>query len=310
MQAPTTTDGGPSGSDPRARACAACGAENSPSASFCWRCYRPLEHPPTGWPAPPTAISTDSRGRTSNLGRMASIAAVAVGVIAAAAFVVLRQSGPSFPQAISGLERVSNAQTDAAAGSFRAASEADGLDADMAFYGSGSVPEAVHMWIRGADGSVVGPSEAFDALAQGFTSGYNGTLEMSGRTDHAIQGITYVCAPITGALGAGICMWEEDDVFWVLLDVRPGSRIGETNDLAVAARNAASCPRPRTPHDPPLALRPRTGTVSDHRARICGRASRWWSPCWGSKATTRARRSSSCSRCASRSRWRCSTTRS
>jgi hypothetical protein len=243
MQAPTTTDGGPDGRDPRARSCATCGAENTPSASFCWRCYRPLEHPPAGWPAPPTATSTDPRGRTSNLGRMGSIAAVAVGVIgvmAAAAFVILRQSGPTFPEAISGLERVSNTQTDAASGSFRAASEADGLDADMAFYGSGSVPEAALMWIRGADGTVGGPSEAFDTLAQGFTSGYNGTLEMSGRTDQAIAGITYVCAPITGALGAGICMWEEDDVFWVLLDVRPGSRIGETNDLAVAARDAAA----------------------------------------------------------------------
>ncbi len=240
MQAPTTTDGGPGGRDPQVRACGACGAENTPAVSFCWRCYRPLEHPPAGWPAPPTSTPVGAQGHASRLGRLASIVAVAVGVTAAAAFIVLRQPDPSFPHAIAGLERVSNAQTDAASDSFRAASEADGLDADMAFYGSGSVPEAALMWVRRAQGMVGGPSEAFDALAEGFTSGYNGTLETSGRTDHAIEGITYVCAPITGALGAAVCMWEEDDVFWVLLDVRPGARMGETNDLAVAARDAAA----------------------------------------------------------------------
>jgi hypothetical protein len=35
-------------------------------------------------------------------------------------------------------------------------------------------------------------------------------------------------------------MWEEEDVFWILLDVRPGARIGETNDLAVSAHEAAA----------------------------------------------------------------------
>lgn len=245
MQAPTTTDGMPAGRDPRQRTCEACGAENPPAAPFCWRCYRAFAPAsvagppvPSHWPPAPAGAYAAPETTGPRLGLLGLVVAVTLGVVAVFAYLNLREPGVSFPETFSGLQRVSTAQTDAAADSFRAASEADGLDADMAFYGSAAMPEAALMWIRGAEDTPGGPAEAFDAFAEGFTSGYDGTLVTSGRTDRTVDGVTYVCAPVTGSLGAGICMWEEADVFWILLDVRPGSRIADTNDLAVAARDA------------------------------------------------------------------------
>lgn len=250
MQAPTTSDGGTAGRDPQQRTCPGCAAENPLAASFCWRCYRAFEpvgvsrvawpSPPTRWPPEPmtTPATADTSG--SRIGVLAALVTITLGVVATIAFVALREPGVSFPDSVSGLERISTDQTEAAVDSLRAASEADGLDADMAFYGSGSMPEAALMWVRGAGSTPGGPSEAFDTFAEGFTSGYSGTLVTSGRTERTTDGVTYVCAPVTGSVGAGICMWEEEDVFWILLDVRPGARIGETNDLAVSAHEAAA----------------------------------------------------------------------
>ncbi len=238
MQTPTTTDGGPGGSDPRVQACAGCGADNTPSAPFCWRCYRPLHPAPAPWPPPVPAAAPQPSG--SAIGRTAGVASVVVGAAVVVWFVALRGPDLSFPESLPNLERISTAQTDAAAESFRAASEVDGLDADMAFYGSGSIPEAALMWIRGTDGGATGPSEAFDAFARGSMGGSYGSVEPSGRTDRLIDGITYICAPVSGAVGAGICIWEDADVTWILLDVRPGVQIGETNDLAVAAHDAVA----------------------------------------------------------------------
>lgn len=225
------------------------------SAAFCWRCYgafQPVGSPsagpvqPSAWPAQPSswppapAPTYPSTGAGPRFKPFGAVVAVAIGVIVAVSVVTHRQSAASFPDSLPGLERVSTAQTDAAAESLRAASEAHGLDADMAFYGSGSMPQAALMWVRGADETLAGPDEVFDTFAAGFTSGSSGTLVTSDRSERRVDGVTYVCAPVTGSLGAGLCMWQEDDLFWVLLDVRPGSGIDQTQDLAVAVRDAAA----------------------------------------------------------------------
>jgi len=244
MQAPTTSEGGLGGRDPQVRPCPACGAENTTSATFCWRCYgafgsgAPQESAPTQpvtWPPAPRPAE-ESKRRTGTFG---SIVAVAVGVVAAVAFVMLREPGVSFPERVAGLERASDAQSEAAAASFRAASEADGLEADMAFYAEGGIPVAALAWIRGYDGNAGGPDEAFDGFIEGFTSGYNGSVVTADRAERTVDGVAYVCAPVAAAVTAGICMWEDEDVFWVLMDVRPGVTIEQTEALAVTAHDAA-----------------------------------------------------------------------
>jgi len=165
---------------------------------------------------------------------------VALGVVALLAFLTLREPGPSFPDTLADLERSSDPQAEAAARSFRTASSAQGLDADMTFFSDGGAPVAALAWIRGAEPTPGGAPEAFDAFTEGFTSGYNGSVVTTERAERTVEGISYVCAPIVGPVTAGICLWEDEDVFWVLMDVRPGTTIEQTRSLSVTAHAATA----------------------------------------------------------------------
>ena len=188
---------------------------------------------------PPVSLGRVER-RASRLGLLGAIVAVTIGVVAGIVFVTLREPGVSFPETFAGLQRASDARSGAAAESFRTASEAQGLEADMAFFTEGGTPVAALAWIRGTERTSGGAAEAFDGFAEGFTSGYNGTVVTTERAERTVGGITYVCAPIVGPVSAGICLWEDGDVFWVLMDVRPGTTVGEARTLSVTAHDAAA----------------------------------------------------------------------
>ncbi len=251
MQAPTTSEGGLDGRDPPVRPCPGCGAENPPSSTFCWRCYRAFEigapvgartPSPSSWPpapAPPGPLGHVDRPG-SRLGLLGSIIAVTLGVVASIAFLTLREPSTSFPESFAGLERASDPQFETAAESFRAASQAQGLEGDMAFFAEGGVPVAALAWIRGAERTPDGTGEAFDGFTEGLTSGSNGSVVTSERVQRTIDGVTYVCAPLVGPVVAGICMWQDHDVFWILMDVRPGTTVVETRSLSVTAHAAAA----------------------------------------------------------------------
>jgi hypothetical protein len=138
------------------------------------------------------------------------------------------------------MERASDARSQAASDSFRAAAESQRLDADMAFYADGGVPVAALAWIQRAEDTPGGPGDVFDTFTEGFTSGYNGSVVTSQGGERTVDGMTYVCAPVVGPVTAGICMWQDEDVFWVLMDVRPGTSIEETLTLSAAAHAAAA----------------------------------------------------------------------
>lgn len=247
MQAPMTNQGALDGPDQ----CPACGAENPPTSTFCWRCYRAFEaraqapgRPPGSAAWPPAPVPTTPLGHTGRtrprLGSLGSVIAVTIGVAAAIAFATLRSPGVAFPDALGGLERASDARSVAASDSFRAAADSQDLDADMAFYADGGVPVAALAWIRGVEDTPGGAGDVFDTFTEDFTSGYNGSVVTSPSAERSIDGTTYVCAPVVGPVAAGICMWRDGDVFWVLMDVRPGTSIEETRTLSAAAHAAAT----------------------------------------------------------------------
>lgn len=248
MQVPTRGESGPAGSDPQVRPCAGCGAANDGSATFCWRCLRAFDAAlaPVGteaWPKvaarPLAPWNTVSVGALS-LPRLAVIVLGALVVLLAIGYGGFRHPEISFPASFSGLERIGGAQTEVAAEVFRSASATGGMDADVAFYGSDADPVAALMWIRGPGTATDSPDEALEAFAAGFASSNNGSVATSLRVDRTVAGVEYVCAPVTGALPAGLCMWTEDGVSWVVLDVRPGTDLAGAESLAVAARNAGS----------------------------------------------------------------------
>ncbi len=182
-------------------------------------------------PLPPPPAS-----RPPGLGARAAMAAATIGVVAVVAATLLRLPDVELPGSFGGLTRTTDAVSEAAASSFRTASDARDLEADMGFYGSTGVPEVALAWIRGS--SPGGAASSFDGFTAGFTADSGGVVVTAERVERTLDGVLYVCAPVSGPVSAGICMWEDGDVSWILMDVRPGSTIAQARSLAVAAHDA------------------------------------------------------------------------
>ena len=82
---------------------------------------------------------------------------------------------------------------------------------------------------------------AFDEFATGFDSGMGsaGSLDGSRKTVETSDGVTYVCAPLVSDVSGTICMWQDQEIFWLLFDFSANSfEAGKA--LAEGARVAAS----------------------------------------------------------------------
>jgi hypothetical protein len=163
---------------------------------------------------------------------------VTVGVVASVAFVALRQSSPSFPETFSGLERVGGQQTDTASQAFRSMADAQGLSADMAFYASSGVPAVALMWV---DAGGQGASDAaFESFIDGFTTGFAGGSVTGDSVVESVDGVTYRCAPVSGQVDAGVCLWDEGDIVWVLVDARTTTTLDASKELARSVHEAVA----------------------------------------------------------------------
>ncbi|HEX6330621.1 MAG TPA: hypothetical protein VF129_04945 [Actinomycetota bacterium] len=82
-------------------------------------------------------------------------------------------------------------------------------------------------------------SDPFSDFALGFDSTFGaGTIDRSRVTERASNGVTVMCAPVVGATPSNVCLWQRDDVAWVLVDFS-GSQMPATMELAAAATAAA-----------------------------------------------------------------------
>ena len=265
MQAPTAPSGQPA-QEPDERACPSCGAANGPIAAFCWQCYRPFGaagspgagpgaaprgagYPVAPYPQQngglrgaiyaPSPLSTPFPAQPRrSLGTMAAVVVVTLAAVAGVFFFMNRGPGVVLPQSFGGLTQVTNPQVEEALDLFRSQSDAEGIAADMGIYGSAGVPSVALAWV--ADASVPNADAAFTEFAGGFNEGLGtGALDESHRTTETIDGVQYLCAPVSGTPTSNICMWERDDIFWILFDLS-GSSMNATQDLAVAAYGAAA----------------------------------------------------------------------
>ncbi len=266
MQAPTAPSGQPA-QEPDERACPSCGAANGPIAAFCWQCYRPFGA--AGSPGPGPAPGAAPRGAgypgapyppqngglrgavyappspsiayaepKRSLGTMATIVVATLAVVGGVFFFMHRAPGVELPQGFGGLTQVDNPQVEAALDMFRSQAGSEGISADMGIYGTAGVPSVALAWV--ADASVPNADAAFTEFAGGFNEGLGtGSLDESRRTTETIEGVQYLCAPVSGTPASNICMWERDGIFWILFDLS-GSSMNATQQLAVAAYGAAA----------------------------------------------------------------------
>jgi len=252
MQAPTTPSGSPA-QEPVERPCPGCGAGNGPAAAFCWQCYRPfaaanpapagetaswprpgVRSAPGGWTPSPTTSPFPAERKRSGLGTMAVVVAVTLAVIGGAWFFLFRDGEVAIPEAFGGMPRIDDAQTQLAVDTFRAQVETTGIQGDMAIYGNGT-PTAALIWIR--DASVPTTDAAFDEFAAGFDEGIGASGSLGKKQTETAGGVTQVCAPVLGATPGTICMWQDEDVFWLMFDFS-GASFGAGTDLAVVAHDA------------------------------------------------------------------------
>jgi hypothetical protein len=165
------------------------------------------------------------------------MAVVVVGTlvtIAAAWFLFFRDGEVAMPEAFGGMPRIDDAQTQLVVDTFRGELEGTGIDGDIVLYGNG-IPSAALIWIR--DASVPTTDAAFDEFAAGFDAGVGSSGSLGKKKTQTAGGVTYVCAPVLGATPGTICMWQEQEVFWLLFDFS-GDAFGAGQDLAVVAHDA------------------------------------------------------------------------
>ena len=201
-----TTPSGSPAPQPGDRTCQDCGAPNGLTAAFCRQCYQAFGANQT----PP------------GLGRIAGVVLVTLASIGIVTWWVGRDGSVALPERVSGLVRMENAQTDLVVDTFHRQLDTMGVEGDIAMYGAG-LPATVLMWIR--DASAPATEAAFDEFATGFDSGIGaaGSLDVSRKTNETLDGVTYVCAPLVSDVSGTICMWQDQEVFWLLFDFWGGS---------------------------------------------------------------------------------------
>ncbi len=265
MQAPIAPSGPPA-SEPGERACPSCGASNGPLAAFCWQCYRQfgpssyfspgasprtpgtyvsstpagLRGATTALPSGPTPASLSTSSRRG--GKLAAVW-VALAVLGGYFFVhsfLDRAPDAALPATLGSLPRVENPLLEQATEAFRNDSEGMGVDTDMGFYGVGGTPSAALVWVDGSD--VFTTSDAWSEFADGMSAGTGlGSIDQSRTVTRTVDGVEYRCAPVVGEAAGNLCMWQVDEVYWVLFDLSAAAAGGgPTLDLAVAAHDTTA----------------------------------------------------------------------
>ncbi len=270
MQAPTAPSGPPA-QEPDERACPSCGAANGRIAAFCWQCYRPFgaAAPAAGsaagsvgsppgvayqgprYPGPqgsvqgnglqgavygPPPLTTPYAQPRRSLGTMAVVVLVSLAAVAGVWFFMHRGTSVELPQSFGGLTQINNPQVESALDMFRSQAENEGISADMGIYGQAGTPTVALAWV--ADAGVSDADAAFTEFAGGFNDGLaTGSLDTSRRTTETIDGVQYLCAPVSGTPASNVCLWQKDGIYWILFDLSGGS-MNATQDLAVAAYGA------------------------------------------------------------------------
>ena len=254
MQAPTTPSGSPA-RQPGDRTCPNCGAPNGVTAAFCWQCYQPFgayQSPPGVAGSPPdrgpwtpgvpppawTRTRIDTAARPRGVGRIVAVVLVTLVAIGIATSWLSRNGSATLPDGFGGLAKMDNAQTDSVADAFQERLDAMGVEGDIAVYGAG-IPTTALIWIR--DPSQQATESAFDEFATGFDSGMGtaGSLDRSRKSVETLDGIMYVCAPLVTEVSGTICLWQDQEVFWLLFDFS-GESFEAGRALAAGAHDAAA----------------------------------------------------------------------
>jgi hypothetical protein len=223
------------------RACPSCGEQNDLHASFCWKCFAQFQPsaPGSRLPVPPAPTGGPILAPTTRSGRRRPVA-IAAGVIAALiAFSAVRSLfTPSYhvPDALAGMQRIHDAQSDDFEQRLQQEGVKNDMDLESAVYGVSSAPRVYLVLANGQ------ADEDTDALFREFLSGVEqsgATIERDAEVHGSHEGAEWRCVPVHAAsLTAAVCMWREDAGVGMTLDLDPGTDVSGTLLAAYDASHA------------------------------------------------------------------------
>ncbi|MBI2237080.1 MAG: zinc ribbon domain-containing protein [Actinobacteria bacterium] len=239
------------------RACPQCGAQNPDTAQYCWQCYATFagaasSAPASGWAAPtagPRGIPLPlpvglPNPQPAGSGTGVKIGASILSALVAAAvgwLVVGKLFGThiEMPGSVAGYTKLSSELIDQGVEQFHKQIDDLNVEGDMAFYGTGDVPRLSLIWFK--DPSSPDGQTAFQAFSAGFGSTSGSAVDTASMDVTTVNGVDYRCAPVSGSFRATMCMWEDDGIYWFVLDIQPaGLDFSGTRDIAVEATRAVA----------------------------------------------------------------------
>lgn len=213
------------------RACASCGSENAPDASFCWRCLVPFAQVPPppgalsslprpGLPPSPVSWSPPSQEEATPA-RSSKVVGVIVSLVAAVAGYVGVQylMGPnlSLPDTLASAERLSDPESQRFERYMADEGDRYGIDAEGGVYGAPLAPEFFVILVDAATAETT--DQLFDALVLGFSQA-GGTVDEAHAKSGTRRGSDYRCVgAVAGAETAVACMWRDDDNVGIVLEM-------------------------------------------------------------------------------------------
>lgn len=171
-----------------------------------------------------------------NAGSVIAVIVATALLVAGVTLFLNRFPAVELPEGFGGLPQASGPEIDEVLDEFHRQVEGLGIHGDMGLYGTDAFPTVALVWVQ--DPSVDTTDAAWNAFAAGFNQGLPaGSVDETGRTSELVDGVTYVCAQVDAAPSSSVCLWEEGQVFWILVDLSGASQ-GGTQDLAVTAHDA------------------------------------------------------------------------
>jgi ribosomal protein L40E len=228
------------------RICAGCGAENTPTAGFCWQCYQPFapaaprqggqRQTAPGMPPLPNVTATVPAAASSR-GRFSLVARIALGIVVAivVSTVVRNMLAPHYhvPDTLSGQSRLHTEMAQQFEQDMADQGAKYDIDFDSAVYGTGDQPDVFLVLASGR------AEQSADELFNDFLTG----IESAGVTIDRGKAVTgqhadadYRCVPISARITAAACIWREDRSVGMTLDATPES--GDLTSTVFAAYDA------------------------------------------------------------------------
>lgn len=171
-----------------------------------------------------------------NAGSVIAVIVATALLVAGVTLFLNRVPAVELPEGFGGLPQASGPEIDEVLDEFHRQVEGLGIHGDMGLYGTDAFPTVALVWVE--DPSVNTTDAAWNAFAAGFNQGMPaGSVDETGRTSEVVDGVTYLCAQVDEAPPSNVCLWEEGQVFWILVDLSGASQ-GGTQDLAVTAHDA------------------------------------------------------------------------